>query len=127
MQIRTLQIPWTTIGIDATTEVWVPCTNWVQSDGVENARMNWELEAMTAEFNARPALQFANTPDGTKTTIALETTFQTTAGLKWATGWKAVSTESANNMICRGGFFVKKTNSGLTFGRVTGQLELKGC
>jgi len=57
MQLKTLQIPWTTIGIDATTEVFIPCTNWV----------------------------------------------------------------------LRGGFFVKKTTSGLTFGRVTGQIELKGC
>ena len=127
MQIKTLQIPWTTIGIDTTTEVFIPCTNWVQSDGVEKARMNWELEAPTAEFNARPAIQFANTPDGSKTTVGLETNPETTTGLKFASGWKPVDTESADNMILRGGFFVKKTTSGLTFGRVTGQIELKGC
>ena len=127
MQLRTLQIPWTTIGIDSTTEVFVPTTAWVQGEGAEKARMNWELDAMTAEFNARPAIQFANTPDGQKTTVALESSFETTAGLKFATGWTTINTHTEDNMLARGGFFVKKTTAGLCFGRVTGQLELKGC
>ena len=118
-----VNLPWTTVATDSTSEVFIPATGWMSSESVGSGRGWLELRGAMSGLSVAVAIETANdvtTPDTPHVKIQAlvaangvsdpdsTTTTLTTAGQKFI----------------RVGFAVKASSASLRVGRVSGVAEL---
>ena len=117
-----VNLPWTTVGTDSTTEVFVPASGWMSSESVGSGRGWLELAGGMTGLSVAVAVQTANdvtTPDA-HTKIQ---TLVTSNGVSDPDS-STTSLATAGKKFIRVGFAIKASSASLRVGRVAGVAEL---
>ena len=122
--MKTIRLPWTTVAVDGTTEVFIPATGWMDSSDVAKVRTNFEARGFTGLMNVLVGYQTANVenaPDAHVTTGS----FQTTAGVYFGSSFADAASNTQAKRMVRFGWVVKLTSgSTLATVRVAGSVDI---
>ena len=128
MSAKTVNLPWTTVITDSTSEEFIPATGWMSTNGVRQIRCAWELQAPGGSVTVRPGFQFANTYDDPQSFDSFnDETATSTTGYHFPDAYedptKTTPDHTGNMQIMRYGWLVKVTD-GTGFARVGGTVQI---
>lgn len=123
--MKTINLGWTTVAVDGTTEVFIPATGWGDASEVAKLRGNLELRGLTgSNISVAVGYQTANVENSPDAHVVLGS-FQTAAGVYFGGSFTDASTNTQAKRLVRFGWVVKLTSAGsLATARVGGTLDV---
>jgi len=124
MSKSTITIPWTTLIAKSGTEVFLPATPWIGSQGIRQLRAVSEIRGIEGNLEVGIAYQVANVYDEPGADHGISTGHQA-VGYNYPSGWTDPTTDLADKLLIRFGLRVRvHTGSDTAWGRVAASIQI---
>lgn len=119
---KTITLLWTTLYGDATAS-FLPCTPWMRTTDVKNARFTFEVRGLKAGLKVTAKFQTANVENSPTTSTVLLSAEKTADGYYYG-DWEDLTSALDGVQLIRFGLETI-TTSGTGFARASGRIEVR--